>query len=63
MKNMRFPLSFSAEDIDPWLPVADFQEKPVDFDMLRAKVTKLLQKAKPNLAVGEPRRPNLSGSA
>ena len=44
--NMKFPLGFSASDIDDyWLPVADFVEKPVDFDVLRARVTKLLEEA------------------
>ncbi|NOY80532.1 MAG: response regulator [Kiritimatiellaeota bacterium] len=44
--NARFPLGFSAEDIDDaWLPAADFLEKPVDFDVLREKVTGLLEKS------------------
>jgi len=44
--NTRFPLGFSARDIDDsWLPVAEFLEKPVDFDLLRGKVSALMQKA------------------
>lgn len=42
--NAKFPLGFSAQDIDDqWLPVSDFLEKPVDFDVLREKVAKLLE--------------------
>jgi len=41
--NQQFPLGFSDKDIDPkWLPVTDFVEKPVDFDVLRQKITGLL---------------------
>ena len=41
--NQQFPLGFSNKDIDPkWLPVTDFVEKPVDFDVLRQKITGLL---------------------
>jgi DNA-binding response OmpR family regulator len=41
--NQEFPLGFSNKDIDrKWLPVADFLEKPVDFGVLREKVTRLL---------------------
>src|SRR5689334_46315 len=41
--NQQFPLGFSDKDIDPkWLPVTDFLEKPVDFNLLRDKVTQLL---------------------
>ncbi|MHC4502565.1 MAG: response regulator transcription factor [Planctomycetota bacterium] len=44
--NIKFPLGFSDQDIDDhWLPVADFVEKPVDFDVLESKVTALLEKA------------------
>ncbi len=48
--NAKFPLGFSSRDIDDtWLPVADFLEKPVDFDTLRNKVDALLrQAAKPD---------------
>jgi DNA-binding response OmpR family regulator len=43
--NVKFPLGFSAKDIDEhWLPVNDFIEKPVDFDVLRSKVTGLIEK-------------------
>lgn len=46
--NTKFPLGFSAQDIDEtWMPVSDFLEKPVDFDVLRDKVTALLEKAGP----------------
>ena len=41
--NRKFPLGFSALDIDEdWLPVTDFLEKPVDFDLLKAKVAAVL---------------------
>ena len=41
--NQQFPLGFSDKDIDPkWLPVTDFVEKPVDFELLRQKITRLL---------------------
>jgi len=33
--NTKFPMGFSSRDIDDsWLPVSDFVEKPVDFDVL-----------------------------
>jgi two-component system phosphate regulon response regulator PhoB len=42
--NTRFPLGFSRNDIDDdWLPVDAFLEKPVDLDVLRSKVSKLLE--------------------
>ena len=41
--NTKFPLGFGPKDIDDsWMPVTDFLEKPVDFDVLRDKVGKLL---------------------
>jgi DNA-binding response OmpR family regulator len=41
--NVKFPLGFGPKDIDDrWLPVTDFLEKPVDFDVLLSKVAKLL---------------------
>ena len=41
--NTKFPLGFGPKDIDEsWMPVTDFLEKPVDFDVLREKVAKLL---------------------
>ncbi len=41
--NAKFPLGFGPKDIDnTWLPVTDFLEKPVDFDVLRHKVAELL---------------------
>lgn len=44
--NTKFPLGFSSRDIDDnWLPVSDFVEKPVDFDVLCSKVDDLLAKA------------------
>ncbi|HUT34740.1 MAG TPA: response regulator [Planctomycetota bacterium] len=44
--NSRFPLGFSSKDIDEhWLPVDDFLEKPVDLDLLCARVGDLLARA------------------
>ncbi len=44
--NQQFPLGFSNKDIDPdWLPVTDFVEKPVEFPLLREKVTQLLARS------------------
>ena len=41
--NTKFPLGFGPKDIDDrWMPVTEFLEKPVDFDVLREKVAKLL---------------------
>jgi CheY-like chemotaxis protein len=41
--NQEFPLGFSHKDYDAnWLPVAEFVEKPVDFAVLREKVSRLL---------------------
>jgi len=41
--NTKFPLGFGSKDIDDrWLPVTDFLEKPVDFDVLLHKVAQLL---------------------
>lgn len=41
--NAKFPLGFGPNDIDSeWMPVTDFLEKPVDFDVLKKKVAKLL---------------------
>ena len=41
--NARFPLGFSADDIDnDWLPVSGFLEKPIDFDLLLEKVADVL---------------------
>lgn len=43
--NARFPLGFGPNDIDgEWMPVTEFLEKPVDFDVLKDKVAKLLGK-------------------
>ncbi len=43
--NSEFPLGFSSSDIDDnRLPVDDFIEKPVDFDVLKEKVMKLLSR-------------------
>lgn len=40
--NQQFPLGFSDKDINSkWLPVTDFLEKPVDFDVLKEKITQL----------------------
>lgn len=41
--NAKFPLGFGPKDIDSeWMPVTGFLEKPVDFDVLVSKVSKLL---------------------
>ena len=41
--NAKFPLGFGPKDIsDDWLPVTEFLEKPVDFDVLLQKVTELV---------------------
>ena len=41
--NAKFPLGFGSHDIDEtWLPVSEFLEKPVDFDVLEQKVDALL---------------------
>ncbi len=41
--NAKFPLGFGPKDIDSeWMPVTAFLEKPVDFDVLKGKVSKLL---------------------
>jgi DNA-binding response OmpR family regulator len=43
--NQSFPFGFSADDIDnEWLPVSEFLEKPVDFEVLKAKIEALLKK-------------------
>ena len=45
--NTKFPLGFGSKEIDDdWLPVADFLEKPVDFDVLRHRVAALLSEDK-----------------
>jgi len=42
--NASFPLGFSPSDIDQtWMPVSDFLEKPVDFDVLKDRVNAILQ--------------------
>ncbi|MDT8300300.1 MAG: response regulator [Sedimentisphaerales bacterium] len=47
--NTKFPLGFGSKDIDEeWMPVTEFLEKPVDFDVLRDKVAKLLSANKAN---------------
>jgi two-component system, OmpR family, response regulator RstA len=44
--NTKFPLGFNTSDIDQdWLPVSDFVEKPVDFDVLKGKVAALLDQS------------------
>jgi DNA-binding response OmpR family regulator len=46
--NTRFPLGFSAKDIDEdWLPVTDFLEKPVDLDVLAERVAAILARRPP----------------
>jgi len=45
--NMKFPLGFGPHDIDNhWLPVQDFLEKPVDFDVLRQRIRRLCEEGK-----------------
>ncbi len=40
--NTKFPMGFEPGDIDDaWLPVQDFLEKPIDFDVLADKVETL----------------------
>ena len=46
--NTRFPLGFGPDDIDDdWLPVQEFIEKPVDFDLLLERIAKLLCRTGP----------------
>ena len=41
--NSKFPLGFSPQDIDEaWMPVAEFLEKPVDLEVLRNTVARML---------------------
>ena len=41
--NMKFPLWFGPSDIDEtWMPVQDFLEKPIDFDVLVERVGRLV---------------------
>jgi two-component system alkaline phosphatase synthesis response regulator PhoP len=43
--NDEYPFNFSSQDIDSeWLPVSEFLQKPVDFDVLRDKISALLNK-------------------
>ena len=45
--NAKFPLGFGPQDIDDaWMPVTGFLEKPVDLEVLKHKVAKLLSEAK-----------------
>ena len=40
--NTKFPMGFEPKDIDQiWMPVQDFLEKPIDFDVLLSRVEKL----------------------
>ena len=42
--NSKFPLGFCDKDIDDaYMPVEDFLEKPVDFDILKNRVMTLLK--------------------
>ena len=44
--NTRFFIGFGKKDIDEdWLPVHDFLEKPMDFEVLKNKISELLRKA------------------
>ena len=46
--NAKFPLGFSSADIDErWLPVSDFLEKPIDLEVLRAKVATMVDRPDP----------------
>jgi DNA-binding response OmpR family regulator len=41
--NQKVPFGFSNSDIDDaWLPVSEFMEKPIDFEILKSKVKFLL---------------------
>ena len=43
--NKMYPFGFDKRDIDDqWMPVTDFLEKPIDFNVLRTKVSTLLEK-------------------
>jgi DNA-binding response OmpR family regulator len=43
--NSHFQLDFSAGDIDQeWMPVTDFMEKPVDFEVMKKTVQSLLSR-------------------
>lgn len=43
--NSHFQLDFSAGDIDQeWMPVTDFMEKPVDFEVMKKTVKSLLER-------------------
>jgi DNA-binding response OmpR family regulator len=43
--NSHFQLDFSAGDIDQeWMPVTDFMEKPVDFEVMKKTVKSLLSR-------------------
>jgi DNA-binding response OmpR family regulator len=45
--NTRFPLGFGPSDIDDaWMPVTDYLEKPINFDVLISRVAALLSKGK-----------------
>ena len=40
--NTKFPMGFGPQDIDEsWMPVQDFLEKPIDFDVLTTGIEKL----------------------
>ncbi len=40
--NTKFPMGFGPQDIDEsWMPVQDFLEKPIDFDVLTTRIEKL----------------------
>ena len=43
--NTKFPMGFGPGDIDDaWMPVQDFLEKPIDFDVLADKVETLAKR-------------------
>lgn len=42
----KFPMAFSSKEMqNSWLPISDFVKKPVDLDVIEAKVNELLNKA------------------
>lgn len=45
--NAHFQIDFGTGDIDEdWMPVADFMEKPVNFEEMKKKVAALIAKSK-----------------
>ena len=51
--NAKFPLGFGRQDIDgDWMPVEGLLEKPMDLQLLPAKVEALLSGARPGACCG-----------